>query len=165
MRNKLNLYLGILFSLVFLMLATPALANWLTDIGISGGQLIPTNCTGANAAKINETSGCGLNDMLQVVINLSTIIVGVTGTAALAMFTYGGVMFIISAGNTERVQKAKTILTNGAVGIVIIFTAWMLVNFIILALTKGEVGSAGKIFGDKDWYKIQDSSASATKKK
>src|SRR3989338_5896206 len=130
--------------------------GWLEDIGIQDGLIVPKDCLCESS--INK---CGINQMLQALINVTTLIVGTTGSVALLMFGYGGVMFIIAAGNQERVTKAKQILGAAAIGIVIIFTAWVVTNFVILALTKGEVGSKATIFG-QDWFKPQTIDSSAT---
>jgi len=119
--------------------------GWLEDIGIEKGLIIPIDCLCKADVKT-----CGLSQMIQTGINISTLIVGLTGSVALLMFAYGGVMFIIAAGNQERVTKAKQILGAAGIGIVIIFTSWLLVNFIILTVTKGEIGNRATIFG-QDW--------------
>ena len=147
--------------------------GWLEDIGIQNGLLVPVEClcSGNSSTPLPPgsvgppapagRSSCDLNSMLQALINVTTLIVGTTGSVALLMFGYGGVMFIIAAGNQERVTKAKQILGAAAIGIVIIFTAWVVTNFVILALTKGEVGSKATIFG-QDWFKPQTIDSSAT---
>lgn len=126
-------------------------AKWLKDIGIENGLIVPCSCL--DSFTDQQGSPCGLNEVFQTIINVSKIILGLTGSAALLMFTYGGVMFIISTGNAERIQKAKQILVAAAVGIVIIFSAWIIVNFVISALTGGEVG-VPLLFG-KPWAEQQ----------
>lgn len=77
---------------------------------------------------------------------------GVVGSAALIMFVYGGVMFMISAGHSDRVNKGKTILSNATVGMIILFTSWIIINFLVLTLTggKGDIGKNAKIFQGED---------------
>jgi hypothetical protein len=93
--------------------------------------------------------------MFETIVNISQIILAVTGSAALLMFVYGGVLWIISAGSSEQIQKGKSAMAAAAIGIVIILTAWTAVNVTILALTKGEVGGTGIIFG-QSWFNQQN---------
>ncbi len=75
-----------------------------------------------------------VNDLLRVAIKGGEIALGFIGTFALAFFVYGGFMMIISMGNAERVKKGRDILVAAVVGIVITFSAYALVNFILDAL-------------------------------
>ena len=65
-------------------------------------------------------------------------ILGLSGVVALLMFVYGGVLYLISAGDSKKVQKGKDTFTHAVIGLVIIFTAYTLVDFVIKAL-KGTV--------------------------
>lgn len=58
-------------------------------------------------------------------------ILGVVGSLALVMFIYGGLTWMTSAGGAEKVKKGKDILIWAVIGLVIIFSAYALVNFVI----------------------------------
>lgn len=77
-------------------------------------------------------ANCDLNDFLRVGINVVTIIYGVAGSLALAFFIYGGIMWLISGGNPDRVKKGTEIIKNAVIGLVIIFTSYMIINFILV---------------------------------
>jgi len=53
---------------------------------------------------------------------------------------------IISSGKSEEIQKAKTILTNAIIGLIIVFMSWVIINFTVSVLTSGTT-----IFG-RPWY-------------
>lgn len=129
-----------------LSLAIPALAeeSWLSAI-IPGGRLIPEACTESPARDVNA---CGTTQMFQTLVNFSRLILALSGSAALLMFTFGGVMFIIAAGNQEQVQKGKAAMTAAAIGLIIILCAWLIINTTICVLTQGTVGcDKATIFG------------------
>lgn len=138
----------------------PTGPEWLSSIGIRQGLLIPCECltsqkdcpTGTEADKANCKVRCNLNSMFQMIVNFSKLILAVTGSAALLMFIFGGLMFILAAGNQERIQKGKTAMASAAIGLAIILGAWLIVNTTILVLSQGKVGgdSAATIFG-KNW--------------
>jgi hypothetical protein len=48
--------------------------------------------------------------------------------AAVLLFTIGGLMFLISRGNPSQITQGKNIITSVAVGLVIIFASWLIIN-------------------------------------
>jgi|SRR3989338_4409940 len=122
--------------------------SWVASI-LNGKELIPSGCSkGLQSTKTD----CGVNEIILTMVNITRIMFGVVGSAALIMFVYGGVMFMISAGHSDRVNKGKTILTNATIGIIILFTSWIIINFIVLAITggSGDIGKNAKIFESED---------------
>ncbi|MDO8261358.1 MAG: pilin, partial [Candidatus Magasanikbacteria bacterium] len=61
-------------------------------------------------------------------------VMGVVGSLALAMFIYGGFMWMLSAGNDQRVQKGKDILTWATLGLIVIFSSYALVKLVFEGL-------------------------------
>jgi hypothetical protein len=56
---------------------------------------------------------------------------GIIGSLALVMFVYGGLLWMTSAGSAEQVKKGKDIFIWAAVGLVVVFSAYSLVRFVI----------------------------------
>lgn len=75
-----------------------------------------------------------LSDFLVLAINISQIILGLVGSLSLLAFVAGGVMFMISSGSSDKVEKAKRIITAAVVGLIIVFASWMIIRFVILSL-------------------------------
>ena len=75
-----------------------------------------------------------LNDFVRVGMRVTEIILGIVGSLALLMFIYGGLMFIISSGSSEKVTKAKEIIIGAVIGLVIVFTSYMIIQFTMDAL-------------------------------
>jgi len=80
------------------------------------------------------SGNCQLNDFIKIFIVASKIILGITGSLALLAFIYGGVIFLISAGSSERVTQAKQIILGAVIGLVIVFTSFMIIQFVFTAL-------------------------------
>ncbi|MFA6322212.1 MAG: hypothetical protein WCX71_01895 [Candidatus Buchananbacteria bacterium] len=157
--NKSKVFLVLsLFIFGFLFLsATPALAlecsPFLKSIGIEGGCLIPQSCTGDQTG--SDVNNCGLNAMYQTVINFTQIILALTGSAALLIFVYGGVLWIAAAGKSEIIDKGKQAIIAAAVGLVIVLGSWLVVNTTISALTQGQIGSTPATIFGQVWSKQQ----------
>lgn len=119
--------------------------GWVSKI--IGTDLINTECTIGGQSKEKP---CEIKHIIQVFVNITKLILGLIGSFALLMFIYGGFMFLISAGSADRVNTAKRIIVNAVIGIAIVFTSWILVNFIIIALSSGKsdfsVNAVDKVF-------------------
>jgi hypothetical protein len=61
-------------------------------------------------------------------------IIGIAGSFAMLMFIYGGVLWLISRGNPDYVKKGKSVMQSAILGLVIIFTSYIIVRLIIAAL-------------------------------
>ncbi len=61
-------------------------------------------------------------------------VLGIVGSLALVMFVYGGLIWMTAAGNEQSVTKGKNILMWATIGLVVIFTSYALVKFVIQAI-------------------------------
>lgn len=75
-----------------------------------------------------------LNDFMLLAINFSKFLLGITGSLALLAFVVGGMMFLISAGSSEKVETAKKIITGAVIGIFIVFTSYIIIGFVFKAM-------------------------------
>lgn len=66
--------------------------------------------------------------LIGIIINY---ILGIVGSLALVMFVFGGITWMTSAGSAEKIKKGRDILIWAAIGLVIIFSSYALVNFVI----------------------------------
>ncbi|MFA7050160.1 MAG: hypothetical protein WC164_03590 [Patescibacteria group bacterium] len=86
-----------------------------------------------------------LNDILVVGIQVTRFILGIVGSLSLLFFIYGGVMFLISAGSSDKVQQAKTIIINATIGLIIVFTSYIIIEFAMDALNVDWRGTSSVI--------------------
>lgn len=76
----------------------------------------------------------GITDPNILINRIIRAILGVTGSAALIIFIYGGFLWLTSAGSDARVTKGTNAMKWAAIGLVIIFSAYVLVSFILNSL-------------------------------
>lgn len=119
-------------------------SSWLKPL-LDNDELIPEDC---RIGPQTKDKPCTLLHLLQVLVNITRLMLGIMGSLALLMFTYGGLVWLTSAGNTERVARGKTILTNAVLGILILLVSWSVVNLVVVVLSQGRggLGSIGEIF-------------------
>ena len=84
-----------------------------------------------------EEQNCDLDDFEQLIVVAANYILGISGSVTLLFFIYGGVVLLTSGGAQERVTQGRTILVNSVIGLVIIFTSYMIISFTIGALKGG----------------------------
>lgn len=77
----------------------------------------------------------GTTDVRDIIANVIRAALGLVGSIALLMFIYGGFLWLTSGGNDEKVKKGKDTLVWATLGIVLIFAAYAILNFVIGALT------------------------------
>ena len=61
-------------------------------------------------------------------------ILGFAGVGALVSFILAGVFFLFSAGNPERVKKARETMLYAALGLMILLGSYAITNFILSAI-------------------------------
>ncbi|MFH1367443.1 MAG: hypothetical protein ABIH38_05710 [Patescibacteria group bacterium] len=108
----------------------------------------PGTGTDGNGAILQILSyrACGFDDFLQLFINAFQLGLGVLGIVVLFFFIWGGFGFIIGAGRSEKIQEAKNTLKGAFIGMLIVLTSWVFVNFYIFAFASGENNPQGKLF-------------------
>jgi hypothetical protein len=67
-------------------------------------------------------------------IAVGKYIFSIIGALALLFFIYGGFTLILSQGNSEKVKKGMGIMAAAFVGLVIVFGAYFLVQFLSSAV-------------------------------
>jgi hypothetical protein len=67
--------------------------------------------------------------------NVIAGLLGISGVLALLMFVWGGILWLTAAGNPERIERGKKTLIWAIAGLVLIFSAYALVEVVIETLT------------------------------
>ncbi len=128
MKNKKNIIFIIIIVAIFVVLPSFVLAQTqLTD----PLKLIPPNATQAQKDAAIPT----------LIGRIISAVLGIVGSIALLMFIYGGFMWLTSGGITEKITKGKQVLVWAAIGLVVIFLSYTLVNFVIKGLASSSTTS------------------------
>ncbi len=90
---------------------------------------------GTDTCACRDEGNCSLDDALQVFANIAIFILGISGSAVLFVFVYGGYKWLFSRGDSTWVESGKAAMTGGVIGLMIIFGAYVALNFIISGLT------------------------------
>ena len=94
--------------------------------------------------KLNLQSECGdITIFLVLMFNIITYLFSIIGGVALLFFVYGGFVFVLSEGNSEKITKGKNIIIAAVLGIAIAFGGYALVRFV------------GEVVGIQSDYRLQ----------
>lgn len=102
------------------------------------GESPTPNGAGA-ATTVTLLNPLGLSDPRLIVGRIIKGILSIIGTVTLAMFMYGGILWITSMGESKKVEKGKSIFVWTTLGLGIIAIAYTAVNAIMNALRTGSV--------------------------
>lgn len=76
----------------------------------------------------------GVDDPRIFIGRLIKGILGLSGSVALLMFVYGGLVYLTAQGESERVQRAKNTLIWATMGLAVIFGSYAFLTYLFKAL-------------------------------
>ncbi|HOX60757.1 MAG TPA: pilin [Candidatus Magasanikbacteria bacterium] len=71
------------------------------------------------------------NDLVVLFVKIADFFFGIIGSVSFLFFIAGGFMMIISLGNSDRVASGRKMIVAAITGMVISFSAYLLVNFFL----------------------------------
>lgn len=113
------------------------------DLSIAQGGFV--NCEGTSC------SACNLVDMTNKIIKW---LLGMVFLIFAALMSVAGFGLVTSGGNPSALSAAKDKFKNALIGIVIVFSAWLIVNTIMVKLVSDGT-TAGNITGWGPWSQVQ----------
>ena len=102
-----------------------------TDYNIWGKSSADCAKAGSLAANPDGCDGQGLNDTVQLIINM---IIFAVGLIAVVMVIIGGIQYSTSQGDSGKVKKAKDTIMYGIIGLVVAILAFAIVNFVLTSI-------------------------------
>jgi len=112
------------------LLAFPAIAEAAPFLN----PIVPEAC---------QACPCGFGGVLQIIQNLMNFGIGIAILVATIIIAWGGFLYIMSSANPESRSKANKMLINAAIGLFIVLSAWLIVDFVMKSLYDGETSRFG----------------------
>jgi hypothetical protein len=78
-----------------------------------------------------------------IVGRIIQIVLGFLGVIAIGLIMYAGFLWTTSEGEEEKLDRAKTILRNAVIGLVIILSAWAIATFVLAKLMEATGTGSG----------------------
>lgn len=85
---------------------------------------------------VYKANGCGgeTTDLKTVIVNIINGVVGSIALVAVIFIIVGGVNYMTSAGDTNKLQKAKNTILYAVIGLIIAVLSFAIVNFVIVKI-------------------------------
>ncbi|MBU1149149.1 Ig-like domain-containing protein, partial [Patescibacteria group bacterium] len=103
------------------------------------GFFVLTDTTQAvdTGTEIGGEIGYSDSNLLDITLNVVRWALGLLALVAVIFIIYGGYLWMSSRGNEETVTKAKRVIRDAVIGLVIVLLAWAIVTYVI-----GVIGNA-----------------------
>lgn len=95
------------------------------------GPIVPEIC---------RVCPCGFGGVLAIIQNVVNFIIGLAVIFATLIIVWGGGLYILSPVNPENRSTANKMLMNAVIGLLIVLSAWLIVDFIMKTLYGGQFG-------------------------
>ncbi|MFA5420452.1 MAG: Ig-like domain-containing protein [Patescibacteria group bacterium] len=79
---------------------------------------------------VDETIVLKSDNPIKMVVRIINITLSILGIISVVIILFAGFLWMTSEGNEEKIDKAKRILKNAVIGLIIILSAWGIVTFI-----------------------------------
>lgn len=113
--------------IALILIAGSGLLVLMPDVAYAQGGIVPCGGPGQPSCNI-----CHLTKLAENVIEF---IVKMAFVIAALLFAAAGFLFFTAGANEGNVTKARSIFTNVLVGIIIILTAWLVIDILLQTLT------------------------------
>lgn len=131
----------LLFPLILLVVILAPLSVFAADVNSS---LLYLDC-------YNKDGGCGVCDVVALTNTIVRVILQLAGVVSLVMFVWAGLDFVTSAGSAEKIKSGRQKLIGSVTGILIIYSAWVGVNFLVKEFTGGN----NSVFSFGQWNRLE----------
>lgn len=137
-------------------------SRWLLFLG---AVLLP-NIAFASEFDINTVGGnikglpSAFKDLGTAIPKIYEVAIVIAAVVFVILFLIGGIRYLSNAGNEEATSKAKKLMVDGIIGLVLTLAAWALANFVYAQLTGREIGGGTASGGKSKATKTIDSQTS-----
>jgi hypothetical protein len=121
----------ILISAVFLLLAQSAWAQVSTGLEIVG------------------STGLGTADPKIFILNIIRVFLGFLGIVSVGLILLGGFKWMTSRGDDKKIEAARKIIINAVIGLVIILSSWLIVEFVVKQFNSALIGGSDQNAGNR----------------
>lgn len=127
----------ILLSIAAAVVAAFGVSSLLTPASVYADNPADKYLTGENSVNPGMP-GEGEQSLMSMINTILNLVIGLVGVVAVVMMIIGGISFITSQGDTNKVTKARNTILYGVVGLIIAILAFAIVNFVIDGLFNTE---------------------------
>ncbi len=129
-------------ALKFLAMLSP-LYYLKASVAQAGLPAVEVGLDGAEAGLEDVGSGSGLEStsLPTLIGNIIEIVLGLLGIVFIVLIVYAGFLWMTAGGSSDQTKKAKAILTNSIIGLIITLAAYAISAYVISAIVAAAEGT------------------------
>ena len=85
-------------------------------------------------------AGLSSGNLVDTISSVIRVALGFLGVIAVVIILLGGFKWMTSGGNDEKVKKAKALIFQGIIGLVIVLSSYAIASFVITSITTATAG-------------------------
>lgn len=120
----------IIISLSILVI-TISIAGFLMVVADHANAQADNMLWGGQQGNVQSGTGLGNTDPRILIANIIRVVLGFLGIIAIILILYAGYLWMTSAGDPQKIDKAKKILISAAIGLIIILLSFAIATFIL----------------------------------
>lgn len=102
---------------------------------VNASNLVFADVKSQIESAVNEVGGNeNKTDAKGFIGNIIKTMFFIVGVLAVIVIIFAGVTFVVSAGNSQTIQKARTTIIYAVVGLVVSILSYAIVNFVVSSL-------------------------------
>ncbi|MBU1705504.1 pilin [Patescibacteria group bacterium] len=92
---------------------------------------------GTNLSQVGDAASLSQNErsLPKLIGGLINVIISVLGIVFVILIVYAGILYMTAGGEKDKVEKAKNLMIQAVIGLVIIVAAYAISSFVITQLT------------------------------
>lgn len=88
---------------------------------------------------VKDTAGLSEADLSETIGSLINVFLTILGVILLILVIYAGFLWMTAGGDADQTKKAKDIMINAVIGLIILLAAYAISNFVIEALSSAGI--------------------------
>lgn len=101
--------------------------------------------------QVGKQDGVPKTELPVLIANIIKIVLGLVGIVLVILIIWAGILWMTAGGEEKNVTKAKGMLSNAIIGLVIIVLAYTIAQFVTTQLNKAVGGSNSGSVESADW--------------
>lgn len=119
--------------------------------GVAMAESTTTTAVTGFLVSCTTSGNCNTCDFIAQFLVIAELLLKTLSAVSIITIMYGGLLWILSTGNPERVRKGRQVIIGTVIGIFIVFSSYLIVNFTLRAFIGQDF--TGQLFG-ADWGAI-----------
>lgn len=120
------------------------LSTWLWATAASAAPIGTALLDGSETKKLIDKFG-GQKDITTAIYGIVSVLLSFLGVIFAGFIIYAGFLWMTDNGDEKQAEKARTIMKNSIIGMVIVVAAYIITYFVVQSIAKAVTGTANSL--------------------